>query len=63
MRFIIQKRRLKLLHQLEQGELRMMRMLDQLHTDLVELSSPEEEAFRNLNTREDYERFYRGRVL
>ena len=53
----------KLLQQLEQGELRMMRMLDRLHTELVAPSSPEEEAFRNLNTREDYERFYRGRGL
>jgi molybdenum cofactor guanylyltransferase len=53
----------KLLQQLEQGELRMMRMLDRLHTELVEPSLPEEEAFRNLNTQEDYERFYRGRGL
>ena len=57
------KAALKLLHQLEQGELRMMRMLDRLHTDLVEPSSSEEEAFRNLNTQEDYERFYRGSGL
>lgn len=53
----------KLLQQLEQGELRMMRMLGQLHTALIEPSAPEEEAFRNLNTREDYERFYRSHGL
>ncbi|MFC5647840.1 molybdenum cofactor guanylyltransferase [Paenibacillus solisilvae] len=53
----------KLLRQLEQGELRMMRMLDQLLTKLIEPAALEEEAFRNLNTREAYEQFGRGHEM
>lgn len=52
---------MKLQRQLEKGELRMMRMLDQLHTILIEPTASEEEAFRNLNTREAYEGFCRDR--
>ncbi|BBH23791.1 molybdenum cofactor guanylyltransferase [Paenibacillus baekrokdamisoli] len=47
----------KLLLQLERGEFRMMRMLDQLSHLLIQPTLAEEEAFRNLNTPEAYESF------